>query len=217
MTLSWAGTQPTTWMSPPQKQITFPYTDGQRPGRAHRSYLEAQKYNQTTTNWSEHMKILARSSLWYRFATNITVNPLTVLAQFPLPARWAHADKASLWKGITCGPSSTRLGEAGIQSFFTQLPCSRQQIKWKIKRNKLPHVCSQASFFFFFLFSILKQSVKVSKIQKCKSWTYISHTWLQRKLLLSLKMWKELRINSHSWKNKFRVLLQWTTRQAMYI
>lgn len=156
-----------------------------------------------TSNWSGHIKILARSLFYYRVAIKITMNSLTVLAQFPLPARWTHADKTSLWKSITCGPSSTRLGEAGIQTFFTQLPCSRQQIICKIKRKKLLHVCSPASF--IFLVVLLKQSVKVNKIQ---SWTYISHTWLQSKLPHSMKIWTEFRINSHSWKNKFRVLLQ---------
>jgi len=82
------------------------------------------------------MKILARSSLLYRIAIKITMNSLTVLAQFPLPARWTHADKTSLWKSITCGPSSTRLGEAGIQTFFTQFPCGRKQIKCKKKKKK---------------------------------------------------------------------------------
>jgi hypothetical protein len=88
------------------------------------------------------MKILARSLLWSRVAIKITMNSLTVLAQFPLPARWTHADETSLRKSIACGPSSTRLGEAGIQTFFTQLPCSRQQITCKIKRKNFlmsPH------------------------------------------------------------------------------
>ena len=143
-----------------------------------------------TTNWSEHTKILARSLLWSRVAIKITMNSLTVLAQFPLPARWTHADETSLWKSITCGPSSTRLGEAGIQTFFTQLTCSRQQIICKIERRKLPHVCSPTSFIFLVL--LLKQSVKVNKIHKCQFFIYISHTWLQSKSPLSLKIWTEL-------------------------
>ena len=157
------------------------------------------------------MKILARSSLWYAVAIKITMNLLTVLAQIPLPARRTHADKTSLWKSITCGPSSTRLGEAGIQTFFTQLSCSRQQIKCKIKRKKLPHACSPASFIILVL--LLKKSIKVNKIHKCQSWSYMSHTWLQSKLHLSLKIWTELGINSHNWKNKFRYLNKgWPTR-----
>jgi hypothetical protein len=164
--------------------------------------MEAQKYNQA------HNQLIrtSESSLWNVVAIKITINSLTVLAQFPFPARRTHADIASLWKSITCGPSSTRLGEAGIQTFFTQLPCARQQIQCKIKIKKLPHACSQASF--IFLVSLLKQSVKVNKIHKCQSWTYISHTWLQTKSPLTLKIWTELTINSNSWQNKCRVLLQ---------